>query len=85
MPGAWRLARVYYLDVVGDAARGDALITEKDAKIGQRIVWRSPEIAGEVRYGSITEVNGVETIVAYDDGAMGLTYIGNELSNVYPA
>jgi hypothetical protein len=75
----------YYLDVVGDAARGDALITEMDAKIGQRIVWRSPEIAGEVRYGSITEVNGVEIIIAYDDGAMGLTYIGNELSNVYPA
>jgi hypothetical protein len=61
------------------------MITKEHAQVGQRIVWRSPEIAGEVRYGSITEVNGVEIIVAYDDGAMGLTYIGNELSNVYPA
>jgi hypothetical protein len=61
------------------------MITEKDAKVGQRVRWRSPD-TNEVRYGDIIEViDNVEVIIAYDDGAKGMCFIGNELSNVSPA
>jgi hypothetical protein len=56
------------------------MLTKKDAVIGGRVVWRSPDAAGEVRY-----VDDIEVVIAYDDGAMGLSYIGNEMSNVQPA
>jgi hypothetical protein len=62
------------------------MLTKPDAEIGRRVVWRSPIAAGEVRYGTIADViDDIEVVIAYDDGAMGLSYIGNEMSNVQPA
>jgi hypothetical protein len=62
------------------------MLTKSDAEIGRRVVWRSPDAAGEVRYGVISEIiDNVECVIAYDDGAMGMCFVGNELSNVHPA
>jgi hypothetical protein len=62
------------------------MITEKDAVIGRRVVWRSRDDAGgEIRsYGTIVEVNDAEVIIDYDDGHKGLSYVGNTLSSVSP-
>jgi hypothetical protein len=62
------------------------MLTKSDAEIGRRVVWRSPDAAGEVRYGTIADViDDIEVVIAYDDGAMGMCFVGNELSNVEPA
>jgi hypothetical protein len=62
------------------------MLTKQDAEIGKRVVWRSPDAAGEVRYGVISEIiDNMECVIAYDDGAMGMCFVGNELSNVHPA
>jgi hypothetical protein len=62
------------------------MLTKSDAEIGRRVVWRSPDAAGEVRYGTIADViDDIEVVIAYDDGAMGMCFVGNELSNVHPA
>jgi hypothetical protein len=62
------------------------MLTKSDAEIGRRVVWRSPDAAGEVRYGTIADViDDIEVVIAYDDGAMGMCFVGNKLSNVHPA
>jgi hypothetical protein len=61
------------------------MLTKADVEIGKRVIWRSPD-TGEVRYGTVTEIiDGVEVVIAYDDGRMGCAYVGNTLSNVSPA
>ena len=60
------------------------MITEKDAKVGQRVRWRDSD-TGEIRYGTIIEVlDNIEVIIDYDVGSKGLTFVGNTLSNVSP-
>ncbi|HWO32888.1 MAG TPA: hypothetical protein VNO32_29175 [Candidatus Acidoferrum sp.] len=61
------------------------MLTKADVEIGKRVIWRSPD-TGEVRYGTVTEIiDNIECVIAYDDGAMGMCFVGNELSNVHPA
>jgi hypothetical protein len=65
---------------------GAVMLTPKDAEVGKRVKWVSPDVAGEVRYGVIVQViDDVEVIIDFDDGAKGMAFVGNELSNVSPA
>ena len=61
------------------------MLTPKDAEVGKRVKWISPD-TGQTRFGTITEViDNVEVIVDYDDGAKGMCFVNNTLSTVHPA
>ena len=60
------------------------MLTKTDLEIGNRVVWRSPDNS-EVHYGTIEIVDGIEVVIAYDDGGIACAYVGNTSSNVSPA
>ena len=61
------------------------MLTPKDAEVGRRVKWISPE-TGQVLFGVLTEViDGIEVIVDYDDGSKGMCFVNNTLSTVHPA
>jgi hypothetical protein len=58
---------------------------KKDAVVGKRVVWRS-KVTGETRYGVIAAIiDGIECLIHFDDGSVGIAYVGNELSQISPA
>jgi hypothetical protein len=61
------------------------MLTKSDAEVGRRVVWRS-KVTGETHYGVIAAIiDGIECVNHFDDGSVGVAYVGNELSQVSPA
>ena len=61
------------------------MLTPRDAEVGRRVKWIEPN-TGETRFGTIVEVlDNIEVIIDFDDGAKGMAFVNNTLSNMHPA